>query len=205
MARPSKLAEQLDEFTPIIAGAFAELGYRRATTAELARRCGVQETILYRIWPDKKAMFLAAIEAVFETSRSAWGRLVDRADDGAGTARRLLEYETRHHGEFGLYRIVFAGLGETDDPEIHATLKNMYERFHDFIRAQISSHRAVEGDVLGPDATMVAWALLGLGTVINIGRELGLMSEARRKRLMSEVGGLLLEGRAGGPSERCES
>jgi AcrR family transcriptional regulator len=204
MARPSKLAERRGGFTPIIAGAFAELGYRRATTAELARRCGVQETILYRIWPDKKAMFLAAIAAVFETSRRTWEGLVEGAGAGTGTARRILDYETRHQGEFGLYRIVFAGLSETDDPEIHAALREMYEQFHGFIHAQISAHRDGAGETGGPDAAMAAWAVLGLGTVVNIGRELGIMSETRRRRLMSEVGGLLLEGRSQS-SEGCES
>ena len=49
-------AERRAEFIPILANAFAELGYRRATTAELARRCDVQENILYRLWPDKRSM-----------------------------------------------------------------------------------------------------------------------------------------------------
>ncbi|MCP3861480.1 MAG: TetR/AcrR family transcriptional regulator, partial [Phycisphaeraceae bacterium] len=139
MARASKLKARRDEFTPIIATAFAELGYRRATTAELARRCGVQETILYRIWPDKKAMFLAVIEFVYDASRETWGRILAEADQARG-ARTILEYEADHHGEFGLYRIVFAGLSEVDEPEIRKTLKKMYSRFHRFVRDQIDAH-----------------------------------------------------------------
>ncbi len=198
MARASKLEARRDEFTPIIATAFAELGYRRATTAELARRCGVQETILYRIWPDKKAMFMAAIGSVYETSLRTWEKLVGDAAPRSGTARRILDYETRHQGEFGLYRIVFAGLSETDDEDIHAALKEMYARFHEFIHAQITAHREAVPGAEGPDAALAAWATLGLGTVVNIGRELGLMSEGLRKDLMGEIGGMLLEGRGAG-------
>lgn len=43
MPRPSRLPEKRRELLPTVARAFAELGYRRATTAELARRCGVPD------------------------------------------------------------------------------------------------------------------------------------------------------------------
>ena len=46
MPRPNQTLEKRRELLPVIARAFAELGYRRATTAELARRCGVRENIL---------------------------------------------------------------------------------------------------------------------------------------------------------------
>jgi hypothetical protein len=93
-----------------------------------------------------------------------------------------------------LYRIVFAGLSETDDPEIRETLQKMYSRFQVFIRKQIQTHRTpYEGDSC-PPADLAAWALIGLGTVANIGRELGLLTDARRKRLIQSVGKHLLEG-----------
>jgi AcrR family transcriptional regulator len=77
MPRPSQISRKRQELLPIVARAFAELGYRRATTAELARRCGVPQNILYRIWPDKKAMFIAAIDYVYELSAATWQRLLD--------------------------------------------------------------------------------------------------------------------------------
>ena len=42
----------------------------------------------------------------------------------------MLTYESEHHGEFGQYRIVFAGLNEVDDPEIRAALREMYKRYN---------------------------------------------------------------------------
>src|SRR4051794_39989411 len=120
MARPSQSAQKKKELLPVVARAFAELGYRRTTTADLARRCGVRENILYRLWPDKKTMFVAAIDYVFDLSVETWANLLDRPPRRQSTARRLLEHEATHHGELGLYRIIFAGLSETDDPEIRA-------------------------------------------------------------------------------------
>ena len=145
MPRPNLKREKRTELLPVLARAFAELGYRRATTAELARRCGVQENILYRLWSDKKKMFIAAIEFVYEQSVVIWSRLLHESDDDQTPAERLLAYESQHHGEFGHYRIVFAGLSETDDPQVREALADMYRRYHRFIQRQIGAHRAVGG------------------------------------------------------------
>ena len=42
MPRPNQTAQRRKQLLPVIARAFAELGYRRATTAELAQRCKVR-------------------------------------------------------------------------------------------------------------------------------------------------------------------
>ncbi len=190
MPRPSLLREKRAELIPIVARTFAELGYRRATTAELARRCGVRENILYRLWPDKKAMFIAAIDYVYSLSDSIWRRMLAQAGPGEG-AKALLEYEARHHGEFGLYRIVFAGLSETNDPAIRQALRRMYARFQQFIAERIREHRGARGGVQ-PD--LAAWVIIGLGTIANIGRDVGFLSAGERRRTIAEAGRLLLDG-----------
>lgn len=194
MPRPSQTPEKRRELLPIVARAFAELGYRRTTTAELARRCRVRQNILYRLWPDKKAMFIAAIGFVYDQSVATWNELLARRDGAETTAERVLTYESRHHGEFGHYRIVFAGLNETDDPDVRAALADMYRRFQRFVEQQIGVHR--RGTPAAPDPRLAAWAIVGLGTVANIARELELVSEAERRRLLNVVGRTLLEGRA---------
>jgi AcrR family transcriptional regulator len=196
MARPNQTAERRREFLPVVATAFAELGYRRTTTAELARRCKVRENVLYRLWPDKKAMFIGAIEYVYELSANIWADLLGARKEDRSPAERLLDYESKHHGEFGLYRLVFAGLTETDDPEVREALSRMYGRFHGLIRRLIAAHRAETEEAGLPDASLSAWAIVGLGTVANIIRELGLMPPGRRKRFIAQMGRFLLEGAA---------
>jgi AcrR family transcriptional regulator len=194
MARPSQISDKRRELIPVVARAFAEQGYRRMTTAELARRCGLRENVLYRLWPDKKAMFMAAIDYIFDLAAETWQRLLKDSAGDRSSAQRLLNYEATHHGEFGLYRIIFAGLSELDDSDIREALARMYSHFQNFIREQIEAHRKVEGGDCIPEAELAAWAVIGLGTVANIGRELGLISGAARRRLMEQVGACLLEG-----------
>ncbi len=196
MPRPSQTTRKRKELVPIVAGAFAELGYRRATTAELARRCNVRENILYRLWPDKKAMFVASIDYVYQQATEAWRTVLKEANDTTGAAVRLLHHEVEHYGESGLHRIILAGLSQTDEPEIRDALRTMYGRFHRFIRAQIAAHRDGAGGNALPDETVSAWAIVGLGNLANISRELGLLTDKGRKRLIGSAGRLLLDGRS---------
>ena len=91
--RPSQIDDQRKRLLPIISRAFSELGYRRTTTAELARRCQVQENILYRLWTDKKAMFLAAIDAMFEERMARWIQLLSDKPDSRTAAQRLIDHD----------------------------------------------------------------------------------------------------------------
>ena len=157
----------------------------------------MRENILYRLWPDKKAMFIAAIGFVYQQSASLWDSLLDAGNQPQTPAEALLRHEAEHHGELGHYRIVFAGLSETDDPDIRAALADMYQRYHAFISDQVTAHGggpAVQG------AELTAWTLIGLGTMASIMRELGLATDTERRRLFSELGRSLLSDPPGGES-----
>jgi hypothetical protein len=138
-------------------------------------------------------MFIAAIDHVYDLSDSVWGRMLAEAVPGR-SAETLLAYEARHHGEFGLYRIVFAGLSETGDVEIRQALRRMYARFQQFIAERIREHRGGAGRGVKPD--LAAWAIVGLGTIANIGRDVGFLSAAERRKMIAAAGRMLLEGTA---------
>ena len=194
MPRPDRSHERRRELLPVLARAFAELGYRRATTSELARRCGVQEKTLFRLWPDKRAMFLAALEQVFAESERVWNELARTRAKGLSAAERLLAHEAEHHGEHRLYRIIFAGLSETDDPAIREALAALYGRFQRLIQREVEEHRRGRRRAGALDPALAAWAIVGLGTVANLGRELELLPARERARLFAAAGGMLLDG-----------
>ena len=197
MASPSKVEQRRKNFLPLLAAAFVELGYRGTTTAALGARCGVGENVLYRIWPSKKAMFLAAVEFVYVVTMENWKVFAAAADDddtSATTAQRILDHQARNHGRLRLYRIIFAGLTE-DDPDIRATLRDVYRRLHAFITRQIRDHhRSVPPGSGGRlRAADTGWALIGLGAVVDVQRELEIIPVARRRRMMSDVGRAILD------------
>ncbi len=135
-------------------------------------------------------MFVASIDYVYQQSVDTWTEIVGGSGGGSTPAEKLLAYEAEHYGEGGLYRLIFAGLNETDDPDVHEALKNMYGRFHRFIQTQIADHQGVK---TSGRADLYAWAFVGLATVVNIGKELGLMGVRKRKELFGKVGQMFLD------------
>ncbi len=186
MSRPSQIDEQRKKLLPIVCQTFSELGYRRTTTAELAARCQVRENILYRLWPDKKAMFLAAIDDIFQSRAEKWEQILVDLPSPELRIERLVAYEAQHQGEFGFYRVVFTALAETDDDEMRAALTRMYRQFHKLVSKQITTGRESDRDRL--TVSDAAWALLGLATISNIIVELNLLGPRQRKQMFAAVG-----------------
>lgn len=195
MGFPSQIRQRRRGFTPLVAAAFIELGYRGTTTAELAQRCGVRENVLYRVWPNKKAMFLDAVEHVYAATMSAWDRIAGDASLGGTVAERILNNQADFHGRMRLYRIIFAAITE-DDPDIKSALREVYRRFHEFITRRIEEHRGRRPRG-GPEPALAAWAMIGLGAVVDVQRELEILPVAERRRLMGAVGRLMLNGAGG--------
>ena len=193
MARPNQSEQRRADLVPVLAKAFADLGYRRATTAALAQRCGLRENQLYRLWPSKKAMFLASIDYLYEYTAKKWRELLSRSD-GRSPAERILSFEGEHRGETGLHRITFAGLNEADDPDIREALRQMYQKFHTFIIGQVQEHRTGTKSGQHPDAALTAWAVIGLGMIANITHELELLPHDTQGRMVHDVGMRLFDG-----------
>ncbi len=185
MPRPSQIDVQRKKLLPIVCQTFSELGYRRTTTAELAQRCQVRENILYRLWPDKKGMFLAAIDDVFQSRAEKWEQILVDLPNPKLRVERLVAYEAQHQGELGFYRIIFTALAETDDEEMRAALIRMYRQFHKRVSRQIRTDHASDRDRL--PVSDAAWGLLGLATISNIIVELNLLGPRQRKQMFASV------------------
>lgn len=68
---------------------FAIAGYRGTTTAAIAERVGVTQPYLFRLFPDKKAIFVAALVRSAEDTRLAFKRAADGVEGGE-RARQVL-------------------------------------------------------------------------------------------------------------------
>lgn len=192
MPRSSTAEERRRKLLPLLAAAFGSLGYRRATTAELASRCDVQENTLYRLWPDKKAMFLAALDFLVLRRMDKWKAVIDKTPPDESHAVRLIELTGKDLGENGLYRIIFAALNETDDPDIKHALQRLYLRYQNRIEEEIVRHRKLTGARMVAQDEEVAWALIALVSFMNIVLDLELMNGRKRQQLFSAIASQLL-------------
>ena len=193
------------DFLPLIADAFVENGYRRTTTAALAAACHVRENELYRIWPNKKAMFLDAIQYVFDTVTADWSRSIDEAKSET-SAEQLIRWQSRHRGDSRLHRILFSGLSEVDDPDIRKSLRCLYQQFHQVLEEYIREHRHQHGQSSGLGDAETAWAMIGLGSIFDIAHELGLGNMSQRREILQAATTAILNmNNATAPATRAKS
>ncbi|MFG2792226.1 TetR/AcrR family transcriptional regulator [Streptomyces sp. NPDC048419] len=61
---------------------FAIAGYHGTSTAAIARRVGVTQPYLFRLFPDKKAIFVAALTRSMEDTRLAFEGAADGVEGG---------------------------------------------------------------------------------------------------------------------------
>ena len=141
--------------------------------------------------PPPSPLIAPAIGFVGDNTERIWNELARKAGPGSA-AERVLRHEATHLGEFGFHRILFAGFSETDDPAIRRALRDVYERLLGRIAAFVGAHRRGTAASKLPANTLTAWALLGLGTATNLGRELGMLDDRARKQLFATIGAHLL-------------
>jgi AcrR family transcriptional regulator len=77
-----------DEILEVARAAFLELGYERASMAEIATRVGGSKATLYGYFPSKEALFLACIERLAEQYISPALEQLDASSDDVRTALR---------------------------------------------------------------------------------------------------------------------
>jgi AcrR family transcriptional regulator len=106
---------------------FAARGLEGTSTEDAARRAGISQPYLFRLFPSKKALFLALIERCFQRvsetfSKAAEDRGGEAAMQAMGDAyRQLLEDRT-------LLLLQLQSYAACDDPEIRAATRDGFRR-----------------------------------------------------------------------------
>jgi AcrR family transcriptional regulator len=165
---------------------FCESSYRGATTAEIARRCGVSEPILYRHFGSKRDLYLACLD-------EAWQRLRAVGEDAAGGDRgptacfgEVVRTYMRAEERVRLVDLWIQALTEAkDDPTIAAAVGAQIREVHDWIAEQIRAGQA-EGELIAErDAVAEAWLVIAGGLLATIDGRLGGFLRADMERVSS--------------------
>ena len=160
---------------------FAEGSYRGTTTAEIARKAGVSEPILYRHFASKRDLYLACIEEAWRRLRARWEEAFASEPDPrtwisvmAKSSICLRDAKPGAVSDLWMQAVVEAG----DDPEVRKFLKRHMREVHDYMADMIRKVQAA--GVVDPDrdADAEAWISLAGGLLGTIGRRVGLLKDA---------------------------
>lgn len=166
------------ELTPAIVDAvlslLAEQGYAQLTTAAVAKRAGVSTATLYRRWPSKRDLLLAAAGQIAEE---------ESADVDSGTLEDDLRSLFSHKravlaGRIGATLVALAG-ESAHDPELGAIVRaSVFDPTRDhleriFERAQVRGEQATVADpaaaahlVVGAVLARIAFSDVGDGRLL---------------------------------------
>lgn len=183
---------------------FAEKGFRRATTREVAREAGVSEGTIYNYFEDKDALFMAILEKLNETERRAEDFEEGMAADFRGflegylRRRMTLIWENRE-----VFRVVLSEM------LVNAELRELYlsQVVEPTMRIAEENFRSrmKQGEVRETDAPLamrsVAGAVLGVLVLGLLGdEEIG----SRSEEVPDVLAGLLLDGLDASEGDRHE-
>lgn len=173
---------------------FAEKGFSRATTREVAREAGVSEGTIYNYFEDKDALLMAILEGLNETQRRAEDFEEGMATDFRGfleeylRRRMSLIWENR-----GVFRVVLSEM------LVNAELRELY--LHQVVEPTMKiaeenfRSRMKQGEVRQTDAPLAVRSVAGavLGVLV-----LGLLGDeeigSRSEEVPDVLAGLLVHG-----------
>ena len=111
---------------------FAMGGPERTSTSDIAERAGISQPYLYRLYPTKQALFLAAIERTFEKVCSVFEQCVgDKTGEQARESMALAYSELLSSDRTFLKLQMQAYAASTDDDEVRKVTMRCYARLWD--------------------------------------------------------------------------
>jgi AcrR family transcriptional regulator len=154
---------------------FSEGSYRGVTTADIARKSGVSEPILYRHFGSKRELYLAVLQSAWEEIRVAWDRVVAETDPADGWIPQMAKVALMAPGGRAVLADLWVqSLSEAnDDPEIRRFLRRQMREVHDYVAEVIRRSQAAGAVQPGRDPEAEAWIFLAGGLLVTVARRLG--------------------------------
>ena len=165
----------------VAANLFARLGYRGATTAELAKAAGITEPILYRHFDNKLDLFVTLVDEVGREVIAGWEHALTGVSDPAERLQVLLAGNPATHEKGkSVYRVIFQAMTETEgDPEIATAIKNHFTKLHKFITNELLSLQKAGAIRRDEPAPGLAWLMMNIAVGYGMTSPLGLGKPTR--------------------------
>lgn len=169
-----------DQLLDAAVEAFAAGGYRGASTAGIAARLGVSEPTLFRHFPSKRALFLAAIDRSADRLIDAWRALAASCASPLDALLEIgrwyaaeLERDSRH------LVLRLRSYVEDSDPEVAARVRARVREVFAFVHELFEQARREGLVAADTDTRAHAWLYMAIGTLLDVTQVAGLRSDLR--------------------------
>ena len=161
---------------------FAEQGYARTTTAQLAKAAGVTEPIIYRHFDSKRDLFVALVEQTGQRTLEIWKKSLASATDPADRLRTLLGQNpmiSLGDEEANAYRVVLQSITEIEDAEIYRAIDEHFHALHSFMAEEVQRAQDAGQVALRFSAEMIAWMLIDVALGYGVLQAMGVRETNR--------------------------
>jgi AcrR family transcriptional regulator len=149
---------------------FSARSYRGATTAEIARKAGVTEPVLYRHFASKRDLFLACLDEAWIRLHDAVEEQIENEPDPCAwvlaVPRAMACLRRRRLAPTQLW--LQAMSEATEDAEIQRTFRRHLREMHDYVAGILQRAQEAGGVVPDRDPEAEAWIGIGLGLLRSV-------------------------------------
>lgn len=157
---------------------FARVGYREAATAAIAVELAISEPTIFRHFPTKRALYLAAVDRSAEITMGHWREIAARSKSPLAALLEMgqwyfaeLQRDSQH------LRLRFRSYGEANDPEVGPRVREHVRTAFDFVHQLYERARAA-GEI-APDSDVRAhtWLFVAIGALLDVTQILGMRQD----------------------------
>lgn len=183
---------------------FAGSSYGDAATADVAKAAGVSAAALYRYFPSKKDLYVAALRESGQRLQGIWRRMMSGA---AGPVEAVLDVGMAYYDHLrsreAATRLWFRALCETNDADVRRVLAENFTAAVGVLEENLRRGQAEGRFRKDVDARIAAWHFMSIGLTFDLLHLLGLDGELDREKVEA-WGRLYLRGVCEGPDAERE-
>ena len=113
-------------------GEFAQRGLHGASTEAIARRVGISQPYIFKIFGTKKDLFLAAVERVYDDTLAAFRVGLQQPDSNRLAAMgRAFEALVTSHDQL---LMLLQGVAAVADPDVRALTERRFRELYTFVQ-----------------------------------------------------------------------
>jgi AcrR family transcriptional regulator len=175
---------------------FAQHGYAGASTQAIASAAGLSEPALYRHFPSKRALFLAAFERASTELLDSWRSIAAESPSPLEAIARIgVWYTDRLRARPDDLVLRYRSLSQTDDAELGARVRSNYRETLAFVRDLYEQAHARGLIEPSADPRALAWLFLAVGAALDQAQLLQLGDELPAD-VMGRIASLIQSGGA---------